>query len=418
MGKAIDLIVGEYRDVDHALSLAPDPVAEELFCPLISVDDHVLEPRTLFSRVPQRFRDAAPRLTEGERPAWIIGDRKVAINGMNAAVGRPMDEWNVRAMGFSEMRRAIYDPLARIADMDVSGIWASLNFPSAVWGFAGKRFLELGDAALGLACVKAYNDWMLEEWCNAAPDRFISCQVAWLGDADDAAAEIRRNAARGFRSVTFSENPEGLGLPGIYSGYWDPFFAACEETGTVVNLHVGSSGNIPCPSADTPNPARVALFPLKGIETVVDWIFARIPQKFPSMRIVLSEAGASWVPMVLERLERANRQRNASDWWTAKDPHPHEYLRQSFWFASIEDPSSMRMLDLIGEDRVMLESDYPHTDSTWPESQALITRELAGLSGETIRKLCYENAAGLYDHPTPPTEWLQRSAVAGMGAVV
>src|SRR5207247_2313253 len=133
-----------------------------------------------------------------------------------------------------------------------TGVWASLCFCSTMWGFAGTRLQKMKDPEVGLACIQAYNDWMLEEWCGAAPERFIPCQLPWLGgDADAAAAEIYRNAERGVHSVSFSENPEALGYPNVYDRYWDPFFRACEETQTVVNLHVGSSGtsHFPCSSS-------------------------------------------------------------------------------------------------------------------------------------------------------------------------
>jgi predicted TIM-barrel fold metal-dependent hydrolase len=112
----------------------------------------------------------------------------------------------------------------------------------------------MADPLLGLACLRAYNDWMLDRWCASHPDRFIGCQLPWLRDVEVAAAEIRANAERGFKAVSFSENPEALGLPSLHSGRWDPFFPACAEAGTVVNLHIGSSGNVVRPSSDTPTP--------------------------------------------------------------------------------------------------------------------------------------------------------------------
>jgi predicted TIM-barrel fold metal-dependent hydrolase len=294
--------------------------------------------------------------------------------------------------------------------MDLCGIWASLCFPSIVWGFSGGTFSRFRDLDLGLACVRAYNDWVLEEWCGAEPQRFIPCQLAWLADPATAAAEVRRNADRGFRAVTFPENPEGQGLPSLYGDHWDPFLAACEETGTVINLHVGSSGSVPRPSSVSPIDAIAALFPINGMCAAVDWIFAKIPVKFPGLRIVLSEAGVSWVPMILERLGRSYQQREASLVWGASDPHPALLFRRNFWFTSIEDPSAFRMLELIGADHVMVETDYPHQDTTWPRSQAVIRSEMAHLEPALVRKVCYENAAELYRHPGPPESWLRRSA--------
>ena len=224
-----------------------------------------------------------------------------------------------------------------------------------------------------------------------------------------AAAEIRQNASRGFRAVTFSENPELLGLPSIHTGHWDPFFAACEETGTVINLHVGSSGHVHMPSSDSPVPLSVVLFPLNAIEAIVDWIYSRIPIRFPKLKIVLSEGGASWVPMIVERLNRAQRSLEAQTYWTTNDPHPVDVLRNSFWFASIEDPSAFRILDVVGEDRMMVETDYPHPDSTWPDSQALFAQQMEALPEATVRRICFGNAAELYTHPEPPQSMIDAS---------
>jgi predicted TIM-barrel fold metal-dependent hydrolase len=256
---------------------------------------------------------------------------------------------------------------------------------------------------------------MIEVWCATDRRRFIPCQLPWLRDPEVAAQEIRRNADAGFRGVSFSENPEGLGFQSIYDESWDPFFRACAESGTVVNLHVGSSGRVPSPSTASPPEVVAALFPVSGIETVVDWIYARVPLRHPDLRIVLSEGGVSWVPMVIERLRRAYRHVPASDVWSSGDPHPVDLLRRNFWFASVEDPSAFRVLESIGEDRVMVETDFPHMDSTWPGCQAMIRSELEGLAPEVVRKVCFENACRLYRHPEPPVDLVRRSAV-GVGA--
>src|SRR5262249_10551411 len=154
------------------------------------------------------------------------------------------------------------------------------------------------------------------------------------------------------------------------------FLRACEETETVINLHVGSSGSVHTPSADAPTDARLVLFPIHGVDSLVDWIFARIPIRFPAIKIALSEGGGSGVALVMERLARAQRRRESGPAWSASDPHPLDLVHRNFWFTSIEDPSAFRLLDVIGEDRVMVEVDYPHLDSTWPHTQDLLRSEL------------------------------------------
>jgi predicted TIM-barrel fold metal-dependent hydrolase len=393
-----------------------EPAAEPLFCPVISVDDHLLEPGDLFERrLPARFRDAAPRLGPGEdgAPWWEIGDTRIPILLSNGASGRTMSEWSLQAARpADEFRRGVWDSEARLHDLDLCGVWATLCFPSILFGFAGSRFSRMADPELGLACLRAYNDWMLEEWCGAAPERYIPCQVPWLRDPAIGSQEIRRNAERGVHAVSFSENPEGLGFPTIYDRVWDPFFRACEETRTVVNLHVGSSGTIHLPSSCSHEAVGTALFPVSGLEALVDWTYSGVPVRFPGLQVTLSEAGISWVPMAKERLRRAYRQADGiGKGWPKDAPTPVEVVERNFFFTSIEDPAGFQMIDLIGRDKVMVETDYPHFDSTWPECQAMIRSELVGASPELIRKVCYENAARLYAHPLPPEEMIQRSEI-------
>jgi predicted TIM-barrel fold metal-dependent hydrolase len=394
------------------VTFIPEPEPEPLFCPIISVDDHALEPADLFERrLPSKFREAGPHIEEDAGlPWWVVDGAKVPILMANGASGRVKEEWSASGIRFEDVRPGVIDPAARLHDMDLTGVWASLCFGSIVWGFAGTKFSKIADAELGLACLQAYNDWMIEEWCAAAPDRYIPCQLPWLRDPEVAAREIYRNAERGFRCVSFSENPEGVGFPNIYNTYWDPFLRACEETGTVVNLHVGSSGSVRIPSTSSHDDVHVALFPMSGIETLVDWVYAGVPTRFPGIKIALSEAGVSWVPMALERMNRSYRH-NVGGAWPGGDMKPAELVFRNFWFTSIEDPSAFQSLHLVKPDNIMVETDYPHYDSTWPESQAMIRSEMEGLPGEIVRKVCYENAASLYRFGLPPEDLIARSEV-------
>jgi predicted TIM-barrel fold metal-dependent hydrolase len=398
-----------------------EPEPEKLFCPIISVDDHLLEPGDLFeNRLSAKLKDRAPRLGTGEdgAPWWVIDDVAVPILMLNGACGRIMSEWSLTAVRFDELRRGVWDSKARLHDMDIGGVWASLCFGSAIWGFAGTRFSKMSDPEVGLACLRAYNDWMLEEWCAADRNRYIPCQLPWLRDARVGAAEIYRNAARGVRAVSFSENPEGLGFPNVYDRSWDPFFAACEETGTVVNLHVGSSGTTQQPSSSSQEAVLTALFPASGLAALIDWVYSGVPIRFPGLTIALSEAGVSWVPMALERLRRAYRQAvGVGKGWPSDAPTPEELATRNFVFTSIEDHAGFRLLDIIGDDKVMVETDYPHYDSTWPECQKMIRSELVDLPADVIRKVCYENAARIYQHPLPPAHLLAASEVGALDPV-
>jgi predicted TIM-barrel fold metal-dependent hydrolase len=413
---ADDFITAEVRKQGRSSTVTyiPEPEAEALFCPIISVDDHALEPPTLFDgRLPAALQDRAPHIQTADNglPWWVIDGRPLPIIMANGAAGRVMAEWGTVGIGYDEIRAGVWNSKARLHDMDLTGVWGSLCFGSTVWGFAGTKFSTMKDPELGIACLRAYNDWMIDEWCAADRDRYIPCQLPWLRDADVAAEEIRRNAERGFRAVSFSENPEGLGFPNVYDPFWDPFFRACEETQTVVNLHVGSSGTVRKPCSSSHVDVNVALFPVSGLEALVDWIYAGIPARYPDMTIALSEAGVSWVPMALERLRRAHRH-GVGGSWPGGDLTPTELVQRNFVFTSIEDPSAFRTLETVGVDNVMVETDYPHYDSTWPNCQEMIRGELSDLDHAIVRKVCYENAARVYRTPLPPAELIAKSEVA------
>jgi hypothetical protein len=242
--------------------------------PVISVDDHLIEPPDLFEhRLPAALAPAAPRIMEQEdgTQSWVFEGKLYPNVGLNAVVGRPRAEWSMEPARFDEMRPGCFDIDARILDMDRAGIWASLCFPSLVSGFCGAVYSRATDRDLGLACMRAFNDWHLEVWAGTYPDRIIPLQLPWLADIEVATTEVRANAARGFKAVSFPEFPAQLQLPSIFSGRWDPFFAACEETGTVVCLHTGASSWAPLPSPDPPFELLPTVFPVNALLAAGEW---------------------------------------------------------------------------------------------------------------------------------------------------
>src|SRR4051812_2852520 len=202
-------------DAATTVTFLPEPQPRAPWATIVSADDHVVEPPDIFDgRFSRRFADVAPRVvdTEGGGQAWLWLDQVLPNIGFNAVAGRPPEELSFEPVRFEHMRRGAWDVQARLHDMDLNGVWASVCFPSFLPGFVGQRLtLWPDDAALAKAAMRAYNDWHLDAWCAADPERFVPQQIAYLRDADEAADEIRRNAARGFKAVTFSEAPFKLG---------------------------------------------------------------------------------------------------------------------------------------------------------------------------------------------------------------
>jgi predicted TIM-barrel fold metal-dependent hydrolase len=386
------------------VTFLPEPPPAERKYTVISVDDHIVEPPDTFDgRIPKALAERAPRVvsTDDNREVWVYDGVALPNVGFNAVVGRPVSEWGFEPARFDEMRRGAWDIDARIADMDLNGIYASLNFPSFLPGFAGQRLqMTTKDAALAMACVRAWNDWHLESWAGAHQDRIIPCQIPWLLDPQVGAEMIYENADRGFRAVTFAEGPHQLGLPTLHSGHWDPIMRACAETGTVVNLHIGSSGASPSTTSDAPPDVVGVLFFAYAMFAAVDWLYSLIPVRFPDIRICLSEGGIGWVPGLLDRLDHMRSYQHMYGTWTS-ELTAAEVLQRNFWFCAVEDQSTFALRHRIGLEHILLESDYPHADSTWPDTQRVIEEEIGGLPVEDIRKLTWENASRLYRHPVP-----------------
>jgi predicted TIM-barrel fold metal-dependent hydrolase len=382
----------------------PEPERRARRYTVISADDHIVEPPDTFvGRLPARF--AEPRVVERKDGAqtWMLDGREIPNVGFNAVVGRPVREYSFEPTRFDEMRRGAWDIHARIADMDLNGVYASVNFPSFLPGFAGQR-LQLGvtDADLARALVRAWNDWHIDSWAGPYPDRIIPCQIPWLLDPVEGAAEIRRNAERGFKAVTFSEAPQKLGLPSLHTGYWDPMMHACAETGTVVNLHIGSSGTSPATADDAPSDTVGVLFFGYAMFAAVDWLYSLLPVRYPELKICMSEGGIGWVAGLLDRLDHMLSYHDMYGTWTTDiDLTPAEVLQRNFWFCAVEDPSSFVLRERIGVENILLESDYPHCDSTWPDTQEVVHKEIGWLPEADIRRITWQNAAELYRHDVP-----------------
>jgi predicted TIM-barrel fold metal-dependent hydrolase len=400
------------------MTLLPDPPAAERHYTVISVDDHVIEPPDTFSgRVEARFADRAPALVElanGDQ-VWAYEDALFYDLGLGACAGRPPKEWLADPIRYDEIRKGCWDIDARVSDMDLDGVWASVCFPSMGWGFAGRVFSASKDPELGLACLRAYNRWHLEAWAGAYPERFIPCQLAWLADPEVAAADIRTNAELGFKAVSFPEGPHRLGFPSIREAAWEPFLRACEETGTVICLHTGSSGWVAEGSPGGGVNVSSCLFPVSAFVAAVDWTWAGVPTRFPQLKISLTEGGIGWVPMALDRLDyvitKSAGSGCAQPWYD--ELSPSEVLRRNFWFCMLDDPSSIEARHRIGVDHIMVEVDYPHSDTVWPNTQALLKERLGSLPGDEVERITWRNAAELFGHPVPEAARAAADRVTG-----
>jgi predicted TIM-barrel fold metal-dependent hydrolase len=382
---------------------------------IVSVDDHVVEPAHVWDRwLPEKHRAAGPRVERRgvgsmkhvgggqyeqtfdpdgpEADCWVFEDLVYIHKRHVAAVGFDRDDMSMSPITYDEMRPGCYEPKARLDDMDLNHVEASLCFPTFP-RFCGQTFTDAKDRDLGLACIRAYNDWMVEEWCGDSGGRLVPLAIIPLWDADLAAAEVHRNAERGVHAVCFSEIPAHLGLPSIHSGFWDPFFAACAQTETVVSMHIGSSSRMPATSGDAPPAVAATLSFNNAMASMSDFLFSGVLVQFPELRLAYSEGQIGWIPYILERADTVWQEHRA--WGGVRDlipEPPSTYYYRQIYGCFFRDRHGVASIDVVGVDNTTFETDYPHTDSTWPDTLKVAQELTEGLSPEVIRKLMRGNA--------------------------
>lgn len=384
---------------------------------LVSVDDHVIEPANMFEDfIPAKYLDRAPKLISddvGEK--WVFGEGETRNVGLNAVAGRVPEEYGLEPTNFDEIRIGCFDVDERVKDMNANGVLGSLNFPSMA-RFCGQFFASRAsqDPDLALAVLHAYNDWHIDAWCSAYPDRFIPCTIPPIWDPQLMAAEIHRTAAKGSHCVSFSMNPHALGLPSLHSDHWDPFWAACDETDTVVTLHIGSGGLEVQTSPDAPMNVRITCSGINIYPTAADLVWSPVFQKFKNVKVALAEGGVGWIPYFLERIDYTYEHHKA---WTRPDLGgrlPSEIFRERIITCFIVDKFGLGNLDAMNEDMVAWECDYPHSDTTWPRSPEVVWDSVHGLTDEQINKITHANAMRLFSFDPFATRPRERCTVGAL----
>ncbi|MFC1409238.1 amidohydrolase family protein [Streptacidiphilus sp. N1-12] len=404
--------------------------AKDTFPWIISVDDHTVEPPNVWQdRLPAKYSATGPRIVRaplaemtfvGGRFAprmgapgsegtiadwWVYEDLHRPLTRLDTAVGYPREEVRLEAITYQQMRPGSFSIPERLEDMDLNHVQSALCFPTFP-RFCGQTFTEAKDRELGLLCVRAYNDWMVDEWCGpVARGRMIPLAIVPLWDAELAAAEVRRNAARGVRAVCFSEIPPHLGLPSIHTDSWDPFLRACEETGTVIAMHIGSSSRMPSTSADAPPAVGSTITFANCCFSMVDWLMSGKFDRFPGLKIMYAEGQIGWIPYILARADVVWEENAA--WGGVADKvftRPSEVFAEHIYGCFFDDPHGVRNLDAIGGANVLYETDYPHSDSTWPKSREVAESQMGHLEPEVVEQLVRGNAIQLLDL-TPEGLW-------------
>ena len=285
--------------------------------------------------------------------------------------------------------------------MEANHTDASVCFPNVLPRFCGQAFLERADKELALLCVQAYNDWIIDEWCAGdGYGKLIPLTLIPLWDPQLAADEIHRCAGKGSFAVAFTENPTPLGLPSVHDKdrHWDPFFQACEDTDTIINMHIGSSSRMPSTSPDAPFIVSSVLTFQNAMGSLVDYLFSGVFDRFPKMKIAYAEGQVGWMPYVLERADKLWEERSDNAFGTNLKQPPSSYIPGRVYGCIFDDETGLANRHVIGMDQICFETDYPHADSTFPHSEDTAQRicDKAGLTDDEVYKFLRGNAIHAY----------------------
>jgi predicted TIM-barrel fold metal-dependent hydrolase len=359
---------------------------------LVSIDDHVIEPRDMFDRhVPARYRDQAPKsiMDENGFENWWFQGVASKSGSLNAVVGWPNVEWGLNPSTFSEMRPGAYDAHERIRDMNRNGILASMCFPSFA-GFSARFFHEAKDLDLSLIMLKAYNDWHIDEWAQSYPGRFIPLACVPVWDPKEAVAEVRRVAAKGCRAVTMPELPHIQGLPSYHDmDYWGEFFKVCSDLRVVMCLHIGQGFAAIKSAPAAPVDNLIILATQVSTIAAQDLLWGGAFLNYPDLKVAWSEAGIGWIPFYLNRCDRhyTNQRWLGHDF---KGKLPSDIFRE--------------LRHDIGVDIIAWECDYPHSDSIWPQAPEFVIDEMgnAGVPDDEIHKITWQNSCRFFGWDPAP----------------
>lgn len=364
---------------------------------IFSVDDHIVEPANLWStRVPAKFRDQAPHVVEqGGREFWLYEDQRLLTMGLNAVAGRPRSEWGMEPAKFTDMIPGCFDPKDRARDLLSQGVLASINFPT-IPRFGGMLFNTFKDKELASHCVRAWNDFVLDEWCpGGPPGMFVPMTICQVWDPMLAADEIARCVDLGSRALCFVENPVPSGLPGFHTDTWDPIWAAAQDADLPVCMHIGSSGLVLNPDPDASWASSVTVGNVSGILALVNLLISDVFERFPKLQIVYSEAGIGWLPSVLERADR-QFDRHAFHQGVVRTHKPSEVFERNMHVCMVEEPVGMSLYELIGAHKILAETDYPHADTTYPKVQEAFEEVFAGIPQDVVEMVSHKNAERLF----------------------
>ena len=357
--------------------------------PIISADSHITEaPNTYLDYIDAKWRDKAPHIVDGgERgDIYVIDGMKSTVSmGLVAAAGKKPEELTLKGTRFDDLHRGGWDPEARMADQDTDGVSAEVIYPTV-----GMVVTNHPDFEYKKACFDAYNRW-LAEYCGAHPDRLLGCGQTAMRTPEEGVADLHAIKAAGLRGVMMPNVP---GLEDYDSEIYNPVWEAAIELGLPLSFHI-------VPARD-PNLRGSRLNGFLSIirqnqDIIGTMIFGGVFESFPKLRVVCVEADAGWVPHYMYRMDHGYERHRS---WMAPGVElskmPSEYFSEHIYTTFQDDYVAFKSADQMNWHRLLWASDFPHSDSTWPWSQDVLTEQTEGLSDEQLEGILSGNVAELY----------------------
>jgi predicted TIM-barrel fold metal-dependent hydrolase len=353
----------------------------------VSADSHVNVPVAAWAQyLPDGFKDRAPTIERTPDGDFVVfeGARVQQLQLSDLAGVDPKDF----KLAGSDGRAGSWDPAARIQDQQVDGVIAEILYGGS------NPLTRSADPAVRVAGVRAYNDW-LSDFCSMAPDRLIGLAELPLATVDDALAELRRAYQRGHRGVVITAFPP-TGTWG--DELWEPLWHEAADTGMPIHFHLGARRYMP-----TPDPSfmvNVSMSKFACAEPIATFIFFGILQRHPALRLVSVEGGVGWMAFMVAYIDHAFQKHR---YWTNSPltEIPSHYFHTQVLGTFVDDPVGLRERETIGVENIMWSSDYPHSETTWPDSQKLLSSQMEGISDHDRTRIVRDNARDLYNLSLP-----------------
>jgi predicted TIM-barrel fold metal-dependent hydrolase len=367
----------------------------------ISADEHVQEHPEVWTRrlSKSKWGNRIPHIEKKSDGVerWVVDGRELPRRGV-AEAGAALADRTQAADRWQDVPAVVYEPQERLKAMDADGVDYAVLYPS-VAGVAGETFGRIEDPELELACVQAYNDWLIEEWAGAS-ERFIPQCITLLFPIDAAVKEIRRAVANGHKGVIYPAVPMELrDVPHINDSVYDPLWAACAELEVPMCFHAGSSKAIQVPPYEGYSPTIAAALesitqPVSQVSVLVNLLISKILLRFPELKVVLGESGLGWGAYLLEYTDfQAKGDQLPSHGY---DLTPSEMFKRQCYVVGWYDRESMKTRRYIGTGNILWSTQFPLATSTWPDSRKFLEKSFEGIPDRDRKKILWENAARLY----------------------